>query len=74
MGMRPPTGMPSLSRRSRILLVLALVAAGLLLIGPRLIDVYTNWLWFGEVAFRGVYTTTLLTRLVIFLVVALAVG
>ncbi|MDI9925113.1 UPF0182 family protein [Rhodococcus sp. IEGM 1341] len=74
MGMRPPTGMPSLSRRSRILLVLALVAAGLLLIGPRLIDVYTNWLWFGEVDFRGVYTTTLLTRLVIFFVVALVVG
>ena len=74
MGMRPPTGMPSLSRRSRILLVLALVAAGLLLIGPRLIDIYTNWLWFGEVDFRGVYTTTLLTRFVIFVVVALVVG
>ncbi|WP_206489879.1 UPF0182 family protein [Rhodococcus sp. KRD162] len=74
MGMRPPTGMPSLSRRSRILLVLALVAAGLLLIGPRLIDIYTNWLWFGEVGFRGVYTTTLLTRVVLFVVVALVVG
>ncbi len=72
--MRAPTGLPSLSRRSRILLVLALVLAALLLVGPRLIDAYTNWLWFGEVGFRGVYTTTLFTRVVIFLVVGLIVG
>ncbi|MEO7079517.1 MAG: UPF0182 family protein [Rhodococcus sp. (in: high G+C Gram-positive bacteria)] len=74
MGMRAPSGLPSLSRRSRILLVLALVLAALLLIGPRLIDTYTNWLWFDEVGFRQVFTTTVLTRLVIFLVVGLLVG
>ncbi|MFI6428964.1 UPF0182 family protein [Rhodococcus oryzae] len=74
MGMRPPTGLPSLSRRSRVLLVLALVAAALLLIGPRLIDTYTNWLWFGEVGFRTVFTTVLVTRLLLFLAVALLVG
>ncbi|MDJ0395236.1 UPF0182 family protein [Rhodococcus sp. G-MC3] len=74
MGMRAPTGLPSLSRRSRILLVLALVLAALLLVGPRVIDTYTNWLWFGEVGFRQVFTTTLLTRLVLFLLVGLFVG
>ncbi|WP_169922327.1 UPF0182 family protein, partial [Rhodococcus maanshanensis] len=74
MGMRPPTGLPSLSRRSRVLLILALVAAALLLIGPRLIDTYTNWLWFGEVGFRTVFTTVLVTRLLLFLAVALLVG
>ncbi|MET9485482.1 UPF0182 family protein [Nocardia sp. NPDC006630] len=74
MGMRPPTGLPSLSRRSRILLVTALVLAALLLVGPRLTDAYTNWLWFGEVGFRGVFTRVLLTRVVLFLVVALVVG
>ncbi|WP_196248739.1 UPF0182 family protein [Rhodococcoides fascians] len=74
MGMRAPTGLPSLSRRGRILLVLALVLAALLLVGPRLIDTYTNWLWFGEVGFRQVFTTTLLTRVVLFLVVGLFVG
>ena len=73
-GMRPPTGLPSLTRRSRTLLVLALVLAALLLIGPRLVDTYTNWLWFGEVGFRNVYSTVLLTRLISFLVVALVVG
>ncbi|MGU3431479.1 UPF0182 family protein [Actinomycetes bacterium M1A6_2h] len=74
MGMRPPTGLPSLSRRSRTLLVLALVVAVLLLVGPRLVGTYTDWLWFGEVGFRGVFTTVLFTRLITFLVVALLVG
>ncbi|MEV6095965.1 UPF0182 family protein [Nocardia sp. NPDC051981] len=74
MGMRPPTGLPSLSRRSRILLVTALVLAALLLVGPRLTDAYTNWLWFGEVGFRNVYTTVLFTRILLFLVVAVVVA
>ncbi|MDR7171797.1 uncharacterized membrane protein (UPF0182 family) [Nocardia kruczakiae] len=72
--MRPPTGLPSLSRRSRILLITALVIAALLLVGPRLTDAYTNWLWFGEVGFRQVFTTVLVTRLLLFLIVAVAVG
>ncbi len=29
--------------------------------------VYTDWLWFGELGFRGVYVTVLVTRLVLFL-------
>ncbi|MEV5652141.1 UPF0182 family protein [Nocardia sp. NPDC052254] len=74
MGMRPPTGLPSLSRRSRILLITALVIAALLLVGPRLTDAYTNWLWFGEVGFRQVFTTVLVTRVLLFLVVAVVVG
>lgn len=72
--MRPPTGLPSLSRRSRVLLLLALVVAVLLLIGPRLIDAYTNWLWFGEVGFREVFSTVLVTRILLFLVAGLIVG
>ncbi|NKY44886.1 COG1615 family transporter [Nocardia cerradoensis] len=72
--MRPPTGLPSLSRRSRILLITALVIAALLLVGPRLTDAYTNWLWFGEVGFRQVFTTVLVTRLLLFLIVAVVVG
>ena len=41
----------------------------LLLIGPRLIDAYVDWLWFGELGYRSVFTTQLVTRLVVFLVV-----
>ncbi|MFC4125276.1 UPF0182 family protein [Nocardia rhizosphaerae] len=74
MGMRPPTGLPTLSRRSRVLLVTAVVLAALLLLGPRLTDTYTNWLWFGEVGYRSVYLGILLTRIALFAVVAVFVG
>lgn len=74
MGIRPQSGLPTLSRRSKVLLVTALVIAVLLLIGPRMTDVYTNWLWFGEVGYRKVYGTVLFTRLLLFLVVGLGVG
>ncbi|WP_305095312.1 UPF0182 family protein [Prescottella sp. R16] len=72
--MRPPAGLPSLSKRTRVLLILALIAAALLLFGPRFIDVYTDWLWFGEVDFRSVFSTVVVTRIVLFVVVGLIVG
>ncbi|WP_170312913.1 UPF0182 family protein [Prescottella subtropica] len=72
--MRPPAGLPSLSKRTRVLLILALIAAALLLFGPRFVDVYTDWLWFGEVDFRSVFSTVVVTRIVLFLVVGLVVG
>ncbi|NKZ63487.1 hypothetical protein GTG23_02840 [Rhodococcus hoagii] len=57
-----------------MLLILALIAAALLLVGPRFIDVYTDWLWFGEVDFRSVFSRVLLTRIALFFVVGLVVG
>ena len=72
--MRPAARMPKLTRRSRILITIALAVILLLLIGPRLIDGYVDWLWFGELGYRSVFTTVLLTRLVLFLVVGLLVG
>ena len=66
--------MPKLTRRSRILIAIALVAVLLLLIGPRLIDAYVDWLWFGELGYRSVFTTVLVTRLILFLVVSLLIG
>ena len=74
MGMRPAARMPKLTRRSRILITIALAVILLLLVGPRLIDGYVDWLWFGESGYRSVFTTVLLTRLVVFLVVGLLVG
>ena len=32
------------------------VIAVLVILAPVLIGVYTDWLWFGEVDFRGVFT------------------
>lgn len=72
--MRPTARMPKLTRRSRVLIAFALVAVLLLLLGPRLIDTYVDWLWFGELGYRSVFTTVLATRLIVFVVVALAIG
>jgi uncharacterized protein len=72
--MRPAARMPKLTRRSRILIAIALAAVLLLLIGPKLIDAYVNWLWFGELGYRSVFTTTLFTKLIVFLVVGGLIG
>lgn len=72
--MRPAARMPKLTQRSRILIGAALIAVVLLLIGPRFIDAYVDWLWFGELGYRSVFTTVLVTRLIVFVVAALVVG
>jgi uncharacterized membrane protein (UPF0182 family) len=73
-------GIPSLrkraplSRRARLILFAAVGFVALLLVVLRLVNVYVDWLWFGEVGFRSVWFTVLATRLMIFAVVALFVG
>ncbi|MCX2711268.1 UPF0182 family protein [Mycolicibacterium sp. J2] len=74
MGMRPAARMPKLTRRSRILIGVALAVVLLLLVGPRLIDTYVDWLWFGELGYRSVFTTRLFTEIVLALVAAVAIG
>ncbi len=72
--MRPAAKMPTLTQRSRFLIAVAGVAVLLLLLGPRFIDTYVDWLWFGELGYRSVFTTQIVTRLVIFFVVAILLG
>jgi uncharacterized protein len=72
--MRPAARMPKLTRRSRILIAVAVAAVLLLLIGPQFIDALVNWLWFGELGYRSVFTTVLVTRIVVFLAVSLLIG
>src|ERR1700761_1338668 len=72
--MRPAARMPKLTRRSRILIIIALGVILMLLAGPRLIDAYVDWLWFGELGYRSVFTTVLVTRIVVFLVAGVLVG
>ncbi|MBX7450522.1 UPF0182 family protein [Mycolicibacterium sp. 3033] len=74
MSMRPAARMPKLTRRSRVLIAISLVVVLLLLIGPRFVDAYVDWLWFGELGYRSVFTTQIVTRLLIFLVVGLVIG
>jgi uncharacterized membrane protein (UPF0182 family) len=72
--MRPPVGAPTLNRRTRILLIAAGVLVLLLLGGSRLITLYVDWLWFGEVGYRNVFTTIIFTRILQFLLGAVLIG
>lgn len=54
--------------------MVALGVIVLLLAGPRLVDAYVDWLWFGELGYRSVFSTVLVTRLVVFGVAGLVVG
>ncbi|ONF64745.1 UPF0182 family protein [Amycolatopsis keratiniphila] len=74
MATRPPVSLPKLSRRSRILLIIAAVVILALLLGARLLDTYVDWLWFGEVGARTVFSTVLITRVILFFAVGLLVG
>lgn len=74
MATRPAMGIAKLSRRSRILLAIGLVVLILLISGSRLLSTYVNWLWFGEVGYRSVFSTVLATRVVLFVLVGILVG
>ncbi|MGX7827091.1 UPF0182 family protein [Actinokineospora sp. 24-640] len=74
MATRPPIGLPKLSRRSRVLIILAAAFLLVLLLGSRLLGTYVDWLWFGEVGFRSVFTTMITTRIALFFAAGLLVG
>lgn len=74
MAMRPPAGVPTLSRRTRILLIVAAILVAALLGGSRLLNLYVDWLWFGEVGYRSVFSTKLFTNILLFLIGGLLIG
>ncbi|MGW0175616.1 UPF0182 family protein [Rhodococcus sp. NPDC003322] len=74
MGMPAAKDLPRLSRRSRILLLAAAFLLVALVFVPPLVHAYTDWLWFGEVGFRRVWATVLVTRALTFLAVSTLVG
>ena len=71
MAMRPEMPSIRISRRGRILIGVLVAIIVLLSVLGSLVSVYTNWLWFGEVGYRHVYRTILLTRFVLFVLVGL---
>lgn len=73
-GTRGPVGQPTLSRRTKILIGVAVALVALLLIGPRIVGIWTDWLWYSDVGYSSVMKTMLVTRLLTFLIVALVVG
>lgn len=72
--MQPSDRMRALPRRARVTIMVTVALVALLVIGPRLVLVYTDWLWFGEVGYRRVWGTVLVTRLILFTAVTLLVG
>lgn len=62
------------SRRGRVLVAVAAGFVFVLLLAPRFVLLYTDWLWFGEVGYRDVWTRVLYTRLALFAVVTAPVA
>ncbi|WP_371307026.1 UPF0182 family protein [Gordonia sp. (in: high G+C Gram-positive bacteria)] len=73
-GTRGPVGRPTLSRRTKILIAVVVVLLILVLITPRIVSLWTDWLWYSDIGYRSVMSTMVTTRLLTFLVVALGVG
>jgi len=70
----PPTGFAGVSRRTRWLLIIGVVLLVLIFGGPSLVNTYIDWAWFGALGFGGVFTTVLLTKVVLFVVVGAVIG
>jgi uncharacterized membrane protein (UPF0182 family) len=71
---RPAAGLPKLSRRSRILIIIGVLVLLLLITGSRLLNTYIDWLWFGEVGYRSVFSTEVVTQIALFFLVGVFVG
>ncbi|SNY77253.1 hypothetical protein SAMN04244553_0959 [Nocardia amikacinitolerans] len=74
MSARDGLGLRRLPRSTRVLVISAALLLAALIVVPRLVGAYVSWMWFGEVGFRGVWLTVLLTRLALFVLVALLIG
>ncbi|MFC6318360.1 UPF0182 family protein [Corynebacterium gerontici] len=63
-----PTSAKRPSRKIANIIALVVVLFALV---PLLIGLYTDWLWFGEVDFRNVFSKVLITRIALFFIFAL---
>lgn len=74
MSVRGPAGMPTLSRKSKIAIGFGVGLLVLLLVGPRLVSIATDVLWFRDVGYSSVFSTIAWTRIILFLITTLVVG
>lgn len=65
---------PSVNRPPRVLSWIIGIVAVLFIAAPLVVGFYTDWLWFGEVDFRGVFTKVIIVRIILFIVFALLAG
>ncbi len=74
MAMRPPVGLPTMSKRAKRVLIALVSLAVLGILWFQFVGIYVDWLWFGEVGFREVFTTQAISRIIMFLVAAIGGG
>jgi len=72
--MRPPLPIPSISRRAKIIIGVVVLLVAIVSVLGSLVRLYVDWLWFGEVGYRQVFTTGLRTRLFLFLLFGVGLG
>lgn len=66
MAMRPPIGMPTLSKRSKRVLITVATIVVLAVLWFQFVGIYVNWEWFGEVGYRQVWSTSVVSRAILF--------
>nr|WP_189171109.1 UPF0182 family protein [Pilimelia anulata] len=66
--------LPRVNRRGRAAITVIAGAFILFSVLSWAVQAYTDWLWFDEVRFTGVFSTVLLTRLVLFLAFGVGMG
>ncbi|MGV9857334.1 UPF0182 family protein [Gordonia sp. NPDC003425] len=66
--------MPTLSRRSKIAIGVGVAVLVLLLVGPRLVGIITDWLWFSDLGYTRVFSTIMWTRVVLFVIAGIVTG
>ncbi|RRQ14619.1 UPF0182 family protein [Corynebacterium bovis] len=65
---------PAPGRTSKIVGLVAAVVAVLFFVVPVVVSNYTDFLWFGSVDLRGVFTTVLVSRVLLFLLFGVVAG
>ncbi|MEP6560876.1 MAG: UPF0182 family protein, partial [Nakamurella sp.] len=63
-----------MSKRAKRVLITLVGLAVLAILWFQFVGIYVDWLWFGEVGFREVFTTQAISRLVLFLIAAVVGG
>src|SRR6478609_6373490 len=72
--MRPPVGLPTMSKRAKRVLIALVSLAVLAILWFQFVGIYVDWLWYGEVGFREVFTTQAISRVIMFLVAGVGAG
>lgn len=65
---------PSARRQPRALYWIIGIIAVILIGLPLFVGIYTDWMWFGSIDFRGVFTTTYIARIALFILYGLIAG